>query len=73
MIKNVFLVVEILVAVGLVSLILLQAKGTGLSSSFGGGGEFYQSRRGVEKIVTYATIGLTALFGIVSIVLLVMP
>lgn len=69
--KNVLVAVEILVAILLVSSILLQVKGTGLGSSFGGGGEFYQSKRGVEKIVLYATIALAVLFAVISVVLLV--
>lgn len=46
--------------------ILVQAKGTGLGSAFGGGG-FYSSRRGVEKVLFRATIVLVALFFIDSI------
>lgn len=71
--KNVLIVIEILVTVLLVGSILLQVKGTGLGSSFGGGGEFYQSKRGVEKIVLYATVFLACLFAVVSVVLLVLP
>lgn len=65
-------ILEAIISVFLISCILLQVKGTGLGSSFGGGGEFYQSRRGVEKIILYATIFLSALFAIVSFVLLLL-
>ncbi len=68
--KNVLIIIELLISVLVVGSILIQAKGTGLSSSFGGGGEFYRSKRGVEKIVVYATIFLVICFGLVSLTLL---
>lgn len=71
--KNALIIVEVLVAVLLIGSILLQVKGTGLGASFGGGGEFYQSKRGVEKIVLYSTIALSALFATISLMLLLVP
>lgn len=65
-----FVVLQIIVAVLLVVTILLQARGTGLSTAFGGGGEFYQSRRSIERILVFSTIILTIIFGVLSIVLL---
>lgn len=47
--------------------ILLQAKGTGLGRAWGGGGEFYRSKRGVEKVLFRLTIALAVLFFIISI------
>ncbi len=71
--KSVLLIIEVIVAILLVGSILLQAKGTGLGSSFGGSGELYQSKRGVEKIVFYGTIVFASLFAVLSILLLVLP
>lgn len=68
--KIVLLILEIVITVFLIGAVVIQAKGTGLSSSFGGGGEFYRSKRGVEKILVYATIGLIIAFGAVSLALL---
>lgn len=65
--KNIFFIVQIVVAVLLIFLILIQAKGVGLGRAFGGGGEFYKSRRGVEKVIFYLTIVLTAIFLITSV------
>lgn len=61
-------VAQIVVSVLLIALIVLQAKGTGLGRAWGGGGEFYKSRRGVEKIIFRATIILVFLFLLSSIV-----
>lgn len=55
--------IQVLVAVVLVVLILLQERSAGLSGLLGGeGGGFYQTRRGLEKIVFRATIVLAVVF-----------
>ncbi len=71
--KQALLIAETVIAILLVGSIILQAKGTGLGSSFGGSGELYQSKRGVEKIVFYATIFFAFAFAALSILLLVLP
>lgn len=63
--------VQITVAVLLVLVILLQAKGSGVSTVFGGAGGFYRSKRGVEKLFVNLTILLAALFLAVSIAAIV--
>ena len=56
-------IVQIVIAVVLVVLILLQERSAGLSGIFGGeGGGYYQTRRGLEKIVFYSTIVLAVIF-----------
>jgi len=69
--KSVLLIAQALVSVLLVVCILLQAKGTGLGSTFGGSGEMYSTKRGVERIVFIGTIVLVVLFGILGIALLI--
>ena len=47
---NPFLAIgQILLSIALIAAILLQARGTGLSGTFGGDSAVYRSRRGVEK------------------------
>lgn len=46
----------------LVVLILIQSKGTGLGSTFGGEMGFYATKRGAEKMLFVVTIVLSALF-----------
>ncbi len=65
--KQAILILQILISALLMAAILLQAKGTGLGSAWGGGGEFYRSKRGVEKILFRLTIVLAVLFFIISI------
>ena len=56
-------IAQIVTAAFLVALILLQERSAGLSCLFGGESSgFYQTRRGLEKIIFYATIALTVLF-----------
>jgi preprotein translocase subunit SecG len=57
--------IQILIAVGLVALILLQARGSGgLGSLFGGssGGAITKTRRGLELTLFRLTIILSVLF-----------
>ena len=57
---------QIIVSIALIVLIALQQRGAALGSAFGGGGEFYSSRRGMQKNLFYGTIGATAAFIILS-------
>ena len=59
---------QLLVSIALMASILLQARGTGLSGTFGGDSAVYRSRRGVEKRLWQFTIVLMVLFVIFSIV-----
>ncbi|MCL6429495.1 MAG: preprotein translocase subunit SecG [Anaerolineae bacterium] len=60
-------IIQIIVSVALIIAVLLQAKGGGLSTLFGGEGSIYRTRRGLEKTLYQITIGLAILFGIVSL------
>ncbi len=65
--KTSLLILQIVISLTLTALILMQAKGVGLGRAWGGGGEFYKSRRGVEKIVFQLTILFVIAFLISSI------
>ena len=66
--KLILPLLQIILSLLLMTFILLQAKGTGLGSAWGGGGEFYRSKRGVEKIVFYGTVVIAVFFLISSII-----
>jgi preprotein translocase subunit SecG len=59
---------QLVVSIALMASILLQARGAGLSGTFGGDSAVYRSRRGVEKRLWQFTIVLMVLFVIFSIV-----
>lgn len=57
---------QIGVSVLLVAFILLQRRGSGLGEAFGGGSEFYRSRRGIEKILFNGAIILGVIFFVLA-------
>ena len=59
---------QILIAVSVATSILLQARGTGLSSTFGGESTAYRSRRGIERTLFRLTIALIFVYVIISLV-----
>lgn len=59
---------QILLSIGLIAAILLQARGTGLSGTFGGDSAVYRSRRGVERSLWQFTILLLVLFVLFAVV-----
>lgn len=67
----ILLILEILVGIGLIASIVLQMQGSGLSTAFGGSGEFYRSKRSMEKLLMWATGILAGLFALLSILLLI--
>jgi preprotein translocase subunit SecG len=65
---NTFLAIgQIIVSIGLIASVLLQARGTGLSGAFGGDSAVYRSRRGVERRLWQFTILLAILFAVFSL------
>lgn len=57
---------QIAVAILLIIFILIQQRGQALGIAFGGGGEFYAARRGLQKKIFQATLILGALFIILA-------
>ncbi|OGK23363.1 preprotein translocase subunit SecG [Candidatus Roizmanbacteria bacterium RIFCSPHIGHO2_02_FULL_38_11] len=66
--KSILLLVNIILSVLVVVLILIQGRGAGLGSAWGGGGEMFQTRRGVEKITLRLTVILIIVFFLISVV-----
>jgi len=65
--KQVLTIIQIIVSLGVIGLILIQAKGTGLGRTFGSGGGTSFSRRGLEKLIFKLTFVFVAIFILVSI------
>ena len=59
--------IQIIISVALIAILLVQAKGSGLGGIFGGDTSIYRTRRGVEKTLYQATVGLSIAFFAVSI------
>ena len=58
---------QILVAIALVVVIMLQVRGGGLGGIFGQPDSVYRTRRGVERSLLQFTIALVVLFIILSV------
>jgi preprotein translocase subunit SecG len=59
---------QILLSVALIASILMQARGTGLSGTFGGDSAVYRSRRGVERRLWQFTVLLLVLWVVFALV-----
>lgn len=68
---NPLLIIQLIVSVILISAILLQARGTGLGSAFGGEGKSYHSKRGFEQVLFKTTIVLSVIFVFLSVFVLI--
>lgn len=66
MTKTIFLIFQIIFAVLLSGLILLQAKGSGLGNPLGKL-NLYSTKRGVEKLIFNLTIAVAVLFFLSSL------
>ncbi len=60
-------IVQIIVAVTLIALVLMQAQGHGVGGVFGGQPSVYQSRRGPERVIFNLTIAFAILFLLISL------
>ena len=63
-------VAEMVLAVLLSGVILLQQRGTSLGGAFGGESSVYRSLRGIERVLFFATILIAVLFGGLALLLL---
>lgn len=60
---------QVIVSIALVVLILLQERSSGLSGLLGGEGVgYYQTRRGLEKMVFISTIVLAVVFILLAVI-----
>lgn len=61
---------QIVLAVAIIAVVMIQLKDAGMSNMFGGGADMgvYKTRRGVEKTLFNATIILSTIFMILCVV-----
>ena len=66
-------IVQIILCLAVITFILLQVRGAGLGSVFGGSsaGSVFKTRRGVERLVFNITIVFVILFGLISLLSLI--
>ena len=66
---NAMMITQIVVCVLLVITIILQNRAEGLGTLFGGGGEIFRTKRGLEKFLYTATIILAIIFATLSLLI----
>lgn len=59
---TVYNIIQIVLSALLVIIILLQQKGAAVGGIFGGSSNIYTTKRGIDKILFYTTIGLSLVF-----------
>jgi preprotein translocase subunit SecG len=68
---TVLYVVQIILAITLIGVILLQVKSANLGSAFGGSdASIYTTRRGLDRVLFQFTIALSAVFFLTSIIII---
>lgn len=67
--KNIISIAQLIVSLVLIVLVILQERGGGISETFGGegAGGFATKRRGLEKVIYYATLVFLFFFAAISI------
>ena len=55
-------IIQLISAIALIIAILLQNRGSGLGSAFGGEGNAYRSKRGIEKVLVQVSVVLAIIF-----------
>lgn len=69
--ETIFNIIQLVLAVFLIIVILLQQKGAGLSGVFGGSSNVYSTKRGVDKFLHWGTIVLAVIFFSVALLRLI--
>ncbi len=69
-IQKILLISQIAVCALLVVSVLLQNRAEGLGKMFGGGGEVFRTKRGLEKVLYYSTIVLVGVLVVLSLIIL---
>ena len=63
--------VQIISAIVMMFAILLQQRGTGLGSAFGGGGNVYRTKRGIEQVLLWITVVTGFIFTLSSLLVVI--
>jgi protein translocase SecG subunit len=61
-------IIQLASAIALIIVILMQNRGSGLGSAFGGDSNVYRTKRGIEKSLVYISIILAIIFFVTAFV-----
>jgi preprotein translocase subunit SecG len=68
-VKEALRIAELILALSLITLILMQSRGTSLGSVFGQEGSVFHTRRGAERVLFNVSIAVAVGFLIISVAL----
>jgi len=68
MTSSIFSILNIILSILLIIVVLLQQRGSGLGSAFGGSGSVYTTKRGADRFLFQATIVIAVIFFVVAFV-----
>ena len=68
---KILVIAQIIVSVLLIVFILLQQRGTALGAGFGGSGDSYSTKRGIQKKLFWLTVVFGGLFVLLALLNLV--
>jgi preprotein translocase subunit SecG len=71
--RQYFQIVQAIVAIALIIAVLLQARGSGLGSVFGGTGTVFKTRRGIDRLLFRITIFFVVVFVVFSLITAAIP
>jgi preprotein translocase subunit SecG len=60
--KNILTIIQIVTAVALVVMVLVQSRGAGLGGIFGGSSNVFTTKRGVERVLFIGTAVVAIIF-----------
>ncbi len=67
MYQSILNIAQLVLAVFLVIVVLLQQRGSGLGATFGGSSAVYNTKRGIDKVLFQVTIVTSILFFAISL------
>lgn len=71
--RTYFQIIQIILGIALTVTILLQSRGAGLGSVFGGTGTVFKTRRGIDRVLFRMTIGFAITFCLISLIGAMIP
>jgi preprotein translocase subunit SecG len=66
---RILLITQFVVSVVMIISILLQNRAEGLGTMFGGGGEVFRTKRGLERFLYFFTMFLAVVFSVLSLII----
>ena len=71
--RTVLMVLQALLSILLIAVVLLQSRGTGLGFTFGGEGNVYRTKRGIERVLAVSTVVISSAFFLTAFTLEYLP